>query len=241
MNAKRKAALVVLLAGESGVGKSEFALVNGKGFPLPRRGAPNRVRTDVLRSTIGVDFVETQRVHIDCPDSNTQHTEACKALHRTTTVDYQIWDTAGQERFRSGVTLVTRKADVVILAYDLTDRQSFDALQHYWVPSITEFLDPTLTPIFIVGTKADLLKENGGEHDRGVTFAEVDKLVDELSSTAFDANSFTEGGWQSFNVMTQISEKLVKSGYAERTIAKKTNQAPPPSPSERARGTKKRC
>jgi GTPase SAR1 family protein len=252
MNAKRKPALVILVVGESGVGKSEFVLVNSKGFPMPRRGAESRVNEKVV-STIGLDFVETQRVHIECPDSNTTHTDACKALHRETVVNYQVWDTAGQERFRSCVNSFMRTADVVLLFYDLTDGASFDALRNYWLPSVSEYLDPATTPFFVVGTKSDLLTENGGEHERGVPFAQVDKLIDELSAStsslpgspaaeAFDASSYAEGGWHSYNTMTQISEKLVKSGYAERIVAKKTALMTPQTPGERSRSRgKMRC
>jgi hypothetical protein len=222
MNPQRKASVVVVMVGDMGVGKSEFAVVNNKEFrPVPMRGRPSRVDKRVLASTIGVDLVEAQRTHVECLENSSTHTPACVASHRNTTVDYQIWDTAGQERFRSSVHMMTHRADVILLFYDLTDARSFDSLSGYWLEEIGEHKDPRVCPHFIIGTKADMLKENGGEFDRAVPFSRVDALAEQLDATAFDTNSVSDGGWYAHHTFTLISAELVKTGYAERTVAAK--------------------
>ncbi|KAB1259018.1 Ras-related protein Rab-7b [Camelus dromedarius] len=46
-----------------------------------------------------------------------------------TTLKLQIWDTGGQERFRSMVSTFYKGSDGCILAFDVTDLESFEALE----------------------------------------------------------------------------------------------------------------
>ncbi|XP_078530079.1 EF-hand calcium-binding domain-containing protein 4B isoform X2 [Lissotriton helveticus] len=62
---------------------------------------------------------------------------------KTVTVDncqvaLQLWDTAGQERYRSITKQFFRKADGVIVMYDITCKQSFSAVRQ-WLISIEDF------------------------------------------------------------------------------------------------------
>ncbi|MGH0186441.1 UNVERIFIED_CONTAM: hypothetical protein FKN15_021165 [Acipenser sinensis] len=47
----------------------------------------------------------------------------------------QLWDTAGQERYHSITKQVFRKADGVVVMYDITSEQSFTAVR-YWLTCI---------------------------------------------------------------------------------------------------------
>jgi small GTP-binding protein len=53
----------------------------------------------------------------------------------TDRVKIQIWDTAGQERFRSMTAAFYYKAQGVILAFDVMQRESFEALSQ-WLEDI---------------------------------------------------------------------------------------------------------
>lgn len=64
-----------------------------------------------------------------------------------------IWDTAGQERFHSLARVFYRDAAIIILVYDITSRESFDALGR-WVDEITKHGPPKFT-LGIVGNKED--------------------------------------------------------------------------------------
>jgi small GTP-binding protein len=68
-------------------------------------------------------------------------------------VKVQVWDTAGQERYRNITKGYYRGADGMILAFDVTDRSSFDRLG-FWLKDVLkvgrEF------PKIIVGNKVDL-------------------------------------------------------------------------------------
>ncbi|XP_076434760.1 ras-related protein Rab-34-like [Babylonia areolata] len=68
----------------------------------------------------------------------------------------QMWDTAGQERFKCIAASYYRGANIVIVAFDLTDDET---LQHVpkWMDEATENADEPLK--FLVGTKRDLLSD----------------------------------------------------------------------------------
>lgn len=69
-------------------------------------------------------------------------------------LNIQLWESAEQRELRS----ILRGSDGLMLVYDITDRRSFDALQHYW----NQFMESAGAwdrrdfPCIIVGNKADL-------------------------------------------------------------------------------------
>ena len=54
-----------------------------------------------------------------------------------TEISVKIWDTAGHERFRTITQSFYRKADGILLCYDVTDEQSFKAIE-FWVESVKQ-------------------------------------------------------------------------------------------------------
>ncbi|KAK7873199.1 hypothetical protein R5R35_006409 [Gryllus longicercus] len=78
-------------------------------------------------------------------------------------VKLQIWDTAGQERFRG--------AAGALLVYDITNRESFNALAN-WLSDARTLASPNIV-ILLVGNKRDL------EDDREVTFLEASRFAQE--------------------------------------------------------------
>ena len=92
-------------------------------------------------STIGVDFVMRQYM------SKTGRT--CRV---------KLWDTAGQERFKSLVPSYFRDSDGIILAFDLTNKKSFDDLGEWLQQSEThqKRYSGKRAPQILVGIKSDL-------------------------------------------------------------------------------------
>ena len=69
----------------------------------------------------------------------------------------QFWDTAGMERFRSMQAAYFKGADICILVYDMTSRESFIELD-YWLEQVSEnFGLPHVNgfPVMLVATKVD--------------------------------------------------------------------------------------
>eukprot|EP00730_Choanoeca_flexa_P017694 TRINITY_DN8553_c0_g1_i3.p1 TRINITY_DN8553_c0_g1~~TRINITY_DN8553_c0_g1_i3.p1 ORF type:complete len:230 (+),score=44.88 TRINITY_DN8553_c0_g1_i3:63-692(+) len=87
------------------------------------------------------------------------------------TVKLQIWDTAGQERFRSVTRSYYRGAAGALLVYDISNRESYNALTN-WLTDARTMASPDIV-IVLVGNKKDL------EADREVTFLEASRFAQE--------------------------------------------------------------
>jgi len=133
MSAHKKTVLLkVLLVGEASVGKTSIF----------HRFVKNEY-SDTYKATIGADFFSKQ---IDIGNSE---------------VIMQIWDTAGQERHRSLAASFFRGSDVCILVYDITNKESFKALETWYEQFIQKVgcqgANPENEFIFVVlGNKCDL-------------------------------------------------------------------------------------
>ena len=66
----------------------------------------------------------------------------------------QIWDTAGHEKFRTITTSYYRGAHAIVIAFDITDRKSFQQVEK-WLSEIDKFAKENVLK-FIVGNKSDL-------------------------------------------------------------------------------------
>jgi len=118
----------IVVVGSSGVGKT--ALV---------QRLTDDIFTGDSQSTIGVEF---KAFPCRCGDDN---------------VKLNIWDTAGQEKFRSVSKAYFRNAVGAILVFSITDRQSFDDLDH-WLNDLQTLCLPNAA-ILLVGNKIDLVSE----------------------------------------------------------------------------------
>lgn len=96
----------VSIVGEARIGKSNVLT----------KYAHDTTTTEYL-STIGVDFAIRQIDYEYTPKGKTE-SEAC-------IVKIQIWDTAGDRRFRTITSAYLRNCSI-ILAYDITNKESFD-------------------------------------------------------------------------------------------------------------------
>ena len=116
----------VITLGNSSVGKTSFLMkYTDNSFTL------------TYTTTLGVDFKQKKI-----------------KLKNGKDVRLRIFDTAGQERFKAVSVSFIKKADGVILIYDISDIESFEAVEN-WIKSIREIGKEKL-PIILVGNKCDL-------------------------------------------------------------------------------------
>ena len=80
-----------------------------------------------------------------------------------------MWDTVGQEKFRSLSETFYKRADGVIIAYCINDRDSFDNMK-IWLDQIEKFAPEDVKKI-LIATKSDL------ESEREVSTEEGQKLA----------------------------------------------------------------
>ncbi|XP_013061930.2 EF-hand calcium-binding domain-containing protein 4B-like isoform X3 [Biomphalaria glabrata] len=119
----------VVFIGDSGVGKSTII----------HRFCHQEFKCN-FQATIGVDF---QVKTIELKD---------------TIVILQLWDTAGQERYRSLTKTYFRKADGVIVVYDVTTESTFTNVRN-WMTSVKEEVEPG-TVIMLLGNKLDMAEDD---------------------------------------------------------------------------------
>ncbi|XP_067038218.1 ras and EF-hand domain-containing protein homolog isoform X7 [Acropora muricata] len=168
----------LVLAGDAAVGKSSFIL----------RLCRNKFH-NALNSTLGVDF-QTKTL---CVDGKT--------------IAFQLWDTAGQERFRSIAKSYFRKADGVLLLYDVTCETSFLDVRD-WVEAIEEST-PTPIPIMMCGNKIDLRQSFLDEGKTVITQESGEKLAKEYGALFLEISSKEN---------TNITEACVELGRLLRNI-----------------------
>lgn len=178
----------VLILGDSSVGKT--SLLNAlsfiqsgeeQGFSSWTSGFANQS----LLPTIGIDFRKVT------------------FLIDGARVQLQIWDTAGQERFRSINKFHYRDAMGILLAYDITQRETFNNIQS-WLDGIdmTE-ASQTAEDIIIVGNKSDL------EMKRQVTKEDKKRLTDKTFYPVYEVSAKTESNSVE-RVFMQLALKIVE-------------------------------
>ena len=110
-----------------------------------------------------------------------------------------VWDTAGQERFRTLTSSYYRGAHAVVFAYDVTRRETFDALEDVWMREVQLYSTVDAAARMVVGNKVDRAGgEGGGEREvsraegeafarrHGCLFAETSAKLGQAVSDAFE-------------------------------------------------------
>ena len=124
-------------------------------------------------------------------------------------VKVKIWDTAGQEIFHSLTKNFYRKADGIIIVFDITNKESFDKI-HDWIKSVHDNIETYREiQIIIVGNKIDL------EEKRQVTKEEGVKLSEYFEIPYFEASAKNSIGVRTF--MIKIIGDVVNNKINDRS------------------------
>ena len=126
---KRNPVVKVILLGESGVGK-----------------------TSLINVTIGNEF----NSHEEVTFVNSYVEKKCVINNQTYILN--IWDTIGQEKYRQLTKLFFKDSKIVILVYDKSSKQSFDAMD-YWAEEVRNELGNDII-LALAANKDDLDEEN---------------------------------------------------------------------------------
>jgi small GTP-binding protein len=173
----------ILLIGDSSVGKTS----------LIQRYANGIFKEEYL-ATVGLDYYTKQEMINDI------------------TVLVKLWDTAGQERFKALTPNYFRNAEGVVLAYDVTNSESFDNLK-FWINSIKSNLGEKniFIPIIIIGNKIDM------EGMRDITKEDASKFAKENNYKYFETSAKTGQGVDEAirDLVNQILENSDKNDSAK--------------------------
>lgn len=132
------------------------------------------------QSTVGVNFVSKYVKNIKCDVADL--------------IKLQIWDTAGQERFRSIIRSYYHNVCGCIIAYDITNKNTFNN-SSYWMDEVKKNNEDVV--LILVGTKNDL------EEKREVSYEEGVKLSNYYNIPFFEISS-TECVDHVFHKMVEI-------------------------------------
>ena len=137
-----------------------------------------------------------------------------------------LFDTSGQERFKSLAKNYFRKANGILLIYDISDKSTFISIEK-WMENIQDEIDDKI-PIILVGNKSDLnnkrevLTEEGKKkaQEYGIPFYEtssktgvnVNKCFIELAELVYEKNGKKPLKKNSNQKITKNSSKDINKG-----------------------------
>ena len=113
----------------------------------------NNIFEEEYQATIGLDFISR---------SYTLHNQEIRLV---------LYDTAGQEKFRSLIPMYLREAQIILLIYDISNKNSFDSIPKWFSDILNVKNDEAV--FGLIGNKNDL------NDKRQVTYEEGKKLADE--------------------------------------------------------------
>ena len=176
----------LIFLGDQGVGKS--CILNR---------FMNDTFTEEYQATIGLDF-QSKNVQIDNQD-----------------IHLLLYDTAGQEKFRSLIPMYTRDANIILLVYEVTSKDSFLHLNH-WLNDLTTVKKDEVIFV-VVGNKTDLEDKREVSREEGEQFAkDNDYLFAEVS--AKDGKGFQDLFYK--NLFERIRTKFRPGGQQPTTEVK---------------------
>ncbi|XP_075030100.1 ras-related protein Rab-44 [Calonectris borealis] len=136
----------VLFVGDSHVGKTSFLYRLHTDYFNPR-----------LTATVGLDY-QVKNLVVD-----------------NKRFALRLWDSAGQERYHSVTKQFFRKADGVVLMYDITSEYSFSEVR-YWLSCIQEGAEDGVA-ILLLGNKTDCAAERQVPTKEGERLAKKHQLM----------------------------------------------------------------
>ncbi|XP_055510738.1 LOW QUALITY PROTEIN: EF-hand calcium-binding domain-containing protein 4B-like [Leucoraja erinacea] len=113
-------------------------------------------------------------------------------------VALQLWDTAGQERYHCVTKQYFRKADAVIVMYDIASSTSFSKV-HYWLACIKETTSDDVC-ILLLGNKMD------DTAHRQVSKAEAEQLAQNYNILFYECSAHT--GQNIIDCIVHLSKSL---------------------------------
>ena len=115
----------------------------------------------------------------------------------------KIYDTSGQEKYNSMVSNYYKKADGIILVFDLTNRESFDSINK-WIKDINDNVDSKKIKRVLVGNKIDL------SDLRVITKEEAEEMAKSYEVKVYETSAKTNEGIG--ELMEGIVSEVVNEG-----------------------------
>ena len=148
-----------ILIGESGVGKTNLINIAKK-----EKFNPNQV------ATVNCSFFKTEFIVEDIK------------------FNIYLWDTIGQEKLKSLTKIFFKNSKIVILVYDITNKNSLNQLD-FWLKQVKETLGDKII-LGVLGNKKDLFINEEVTEEEGETYAKSIGARWRLTSAKTDREGF---------------------------------------------------
>ena len=164
----------------------------------------NNTFQENYQATIGLDF-QTKNVTIHNQD-----------------IRLTLYDTAGQEKFRSLIPMYIREAQIILLVYDITNKESFDSIPKWFSDILNVKNDEAV--FVLIGNKIDLTNNRKISYNEGKRLANEKNIIfEELSAkngTNFNDlfnNRIFEAVYKKFKNKFDDIEKIQNNNSYEST------------------------
>ena len=131
-----------------------------------RLGENNAGKTSLIQRYINGNFDDFG--YTTCPSCSTK-----KINYDKKNFCFDLWDTSANERYRALTKIFISNANIIVLVYNITNKQSFLELD-YWVDTVLEGLGPEVCFI-LVGNKNDLYENEVITEEDGKKYARIIK------------------------------------------------------------------
>ena len=125
-------------------------------------------------------------------------------------VKLNFWDTAGQERYNSLIPMYVRDCDIIILTFDLTNKDTLKSVKKWYQFVLNNYCNPK---VILVGNKEDLKVFHNVEQKTIDSFIETEfKIKPKFFRTSAKKNiNITELFEYIFKITGEIIEERIKN------------------------------
>ena len=134
-----------------------------------------------------------------------------------TLIKLMIYDTAGHERFRTLSKNQISSTKGILIVYDVTEKESFDAL-NFWMKSFKENANKNAICL-IIGNKIDLENKRVIGYDEGKKFAEKYgvKFIETSAKSAVGVNeAFYSVAKEIFDNEINVNDIIIEGNYKKK-------------------------
>ena len=122
-------------------------------------------------------------------------------------INVHIWDTCGQEIYNSICEKYYKRADGVLLVFDISNKESFEKINNYYVEKIKENCKSNI-PIILLGNKTDLDENRQVSQEETIDLAVREEYIYKEASCLLNEN--VADAFETIIEMWNIQNKKMK-------------------------------
>ena len=146
-------------------------------------GENNAGKTSLIQRYINGNFDDFG--YTTCPSCSTK-----KINYDKKNFCFDLWDTSANERYRALTKIVISNADIIVLVYDITNKESFFELD-FWVDTVFKKTGPEIFFI-LVGNKSDLFEKEVITEEDVKNYARIIKAKFVYTSAKLDHHQWND-------------------------------------------------